>query len=270
VTASRQLLSIGEFAEATQLTPKALRLYDEQGLLRPTSVDAANGYRYYSSAQIAAGRLIRTLREMSASLSEISRIVGSPEGQAEMLLVQLAREMEQRRAAERRAFEAALRLMRRAPRGDALGVEARTLPVMTATVHLFSANALSFGEMCRRELQRAQSRTERTRVGPVFCALLDPLSADDGRIELLLPLDPAADASNEAAVRTLRAARCAVLPIRSLTDLTAALDAAFDWLDRHGERAAAPPLLRLADGDAAAPVEVLWPYAFIDSMETPR
>src|SRR5688572_6718746 len=106
----RLQLSIGEFAAATQLTHKALRLYDEHGLLRPANVDAANGYRYYASTQIAAGRLVRTLREMNASLGEIAQIVAAPEGQAEMLLVQLARVMERRRAEEKRAFEAALRM----------------------------------------------------------------------------------------------------------------------------------------------------------------
>jgi DNA-binding transcriptional MerR regulator len=264
VTSSRERLSIGEFAEATQLTPKALRLYEEQGLLRPASVDAANGYRYYASTQIAAGRLIRTLREMNASLSEIAQIVAAPAGQAEMLLVQLAREMEQRRAAERRAFEAALRLMRRAPRGDALSVEERALPAMTASVHAFSANALNFAEACRRELHRAHARSGPAHRGARFCALLDPLSADDGRIELLLAVEAAAPAPQDVAMRALRAARCAALPIPTMAGITAALDAAFDWLDRHGERAAAPPLLLLADDDTARPVQVLWPYAFIE------
>jgi PPM family protein phosphatase len=41
------LLTIGEFAEATRISPKALRLYAEQGLLMPTRVDGDSGYRYY-------------------------------------------------------------------------------------------------------------------------------------------------------------------------------------------------------------------------------
>ena len=49
----RRLLSIGEFAAATQLSLKALRLYDEQCLLRPATVDAATGYRYYRHERIS-------------------------------------------------------------------------------------------------------------------------------------------------------------------------------------------------------------------------
>lgn len=34
-----ELLTIGAFARAARLTPKALRLYDEVGLLPPAAVD---------------------------------------------------------------------------------------------------------------------------------------------------------------------------------------------------------------------------------------
>ena len=38
-----ELLSIGEFAKGARLSPKALRLYDDMGLLVPARVDAASG-----------------------------------------------------------------------------------------------------------------------------------------------------------------------------------------------------------------------------------
>ncbi|WP_232818138.1 MULTISPECIES: MerR family DNA-binding transcriptional regulator [Kocuria] len=37
------LMTIGEFAAATWLSPKALRLYDRNGLLSPDAVDPFNG-----------------------------------------------------------------------------------------------------------------------------------------------------------------------------------------------------------------------------------
>jgi len=39
-------ISIGEFARRTRLSLKALRLYDELGVLVPARVDQASGYRY--------------------------------------------------------------------------------------------------------------------------------------------------------------------------------------------------------------------------------
>ena len=72
--ATSRLLSIGEFAAATQLSLKALRLYDEQQLLRPARIDSASGYRYYRSDQVSIGRLIRTLRDMGLPLADIARV----------------------------------------------------------------------------------------------------------------------------------------------------------------------------------------------------
>jgi DNA-binding transcriptional MerR regulator len=46
------LMSIGEFASASRLSQKALRLYGENGLLPPAWVDPASGYRYYGVHQL--------------------------------------------------------------------------------------------------------------------------------------------------------------------------------------------------------------------------
>ena len=45
-------VSIGEFARGSHLSVKALRLYDELGVLVPARVDEASGYRYYDAAQL--------------------------------------------------------------------------------------------------------------------------------------------------------------------------------------------------------------------------
>ena len=45
-------ISIGEFARRSRLSLKALRLYDERGVLVPSRVDQASGYRYYDTAQL--------------------------------------------------------------------------------------------------------------------------------------------------------------------------------------------------------------------------
>lgn len=52
------MLTIGAFAAASRLSPKALRLYDELDLLRPARVDPDTGYRYYALAQLERARLV--------------------------------------------------------------------------------------------------------------------------------------------------------------------------------------------------------------------
>ena len=46
-------LLAGRFGALTQLSPKALRLYADQGLLVPDRIDPATGYRYYAISQAA-------------------------------------------------------------------------------------------------------------------------------------------------------------------------------------------------------------------------
>ena len=43
------MLKIGDFSKLSQVTVKALRLYDQMGLLKPVHVDDFTGYRYYST-----------------------------------------------------------------------------------------------------------------------------------------------------------------------------------------------------------------------------
>jgi PPM family protein phosphatase len=65
------LLSIGEFARASRLSAKALRLYDELGLLPPARVDPDSGYRFYDPAQLERARLVAWLRRLGMPLARI-------------------------------------------------------------------------------------------------------------------------------------------------------------------------------------------------------
>lgn len=71
---------IGIFAAMNHVTIKALRYYDEQGLLKPEYVDDMNGYRYYVASQIADLHQILSLRNMGFSIEDIREIQnGKPE-----------------------------------------------------------------------------------------------------------------------------------------------------------------------------------------------
>ena len=70
-----ELTSIGEFARRSRLSPKALRLYDRLGLLRPARVDPDSGYRWYEPGQLDQARLIAGLRDLGLPLAEIGPIL---------------------------------------------------------------------------------------------------------------------------------------------------------------------------------------------------
>lgn len=73
-----RLLTIGVFARAARLSPKALRLYDELGLLRPAAVDRDSGYRFYAPEQLEQARLIAWLRRLGMPLERIRQTSGLP------------------------------------------------------------------------------------------------------------------------------------------------------------------------------------------------
>lgn len=74
-----ELLPIGQFAKMTRLSVKALRLYDEIGLLAPAWVDPDSGYRYYGLGQAVPAEAIRTLRALDMPLDEIRlALAGNP------------------------------------------------------------------------------------------------------------------------------------------------------------------------------------------------
>ncbi|HTO26822.1 MAG TPA: helix-turn-helix domain-containing protein [Gaiellaceae bacterium] len=70
-----QLLPIGRFSRLTGLTVKALRHYDELGLLRPAAVDEETGYRYYAAGQVAVAEAIANLRRLEMPLDDIATLI---------------------------------------------------------------------------------------------------------------------------------------------------------------------------------------------------
>ncbi len=77
-----QLMSIGRFSRLTGLGVKALRHYDEIGLLVPEAVDDETGYRFYGPDQVAAAEAIRRLRRLDLPLDEIRAVLEAGDGGA--------------------------------------------------------------------------------------------------------------------------------------------------------------------------------------------
>ncbi len=69
------LLPIGRFSRVTGLSARALRNYDDVGLLVPTTVDPDTGYRLYGLEQIPRAQTIRQLRDLDVSLGAIAAIL---------------------------------------------------------------------------------------------------------------------------------------------------------------------------------------------------
>ena len=74
VQTESHLYRIGMFAQMNHITVKALRFYEEQGLLCPAYVDEENGYRYNTLDQMAAIHQITALKQAGFTLDDIKQI----------------------------------------------------------------------------------------------------------------------------------------------------------------------------------------------------
>lgn len=106
------LLTIGEFAEATRISPKALRLYAEHGLLSPSRVDGDSGYRYYRPEQLRVARVIALLRAADMPLREIRRFLVDPRP---VLLDEYAKRLRDEHRSRMQVLRYARRVIEEAP-----------------------------------------------------------------------------------------------------------------------------------------------------------
>ncbi|NOX29538.1 MAG: MerR family transcriptional regulator [Actinobacteria bacterium] len=67
--------SIGHFARLTRLTVRALRHYDDIGLLHPVRVDPRSGYRYYRPGQLKTATTIAVMRALDLDVPTIRGIL---------------------------------------------------------------------------------------------------------------------------------------------------------------------------------------------------
>ena len=78
------MFSIGEFARHGRVSVRMLRHYDAIGLLRPASVDAATGYRFYQARQLAELNRIIALKELGFTLGQVQAILAEQVSAAEL------------------------------------------------------------------------------------------------------------------------------------------------------------------------------------------
>ncbi len=96
---------IGEFARRSRLSIKALRHYDELGVLVPARVDGVTGYRYYDVSQLDDARLVALLRQLDLPLSLVKELLACERVDAAGRLAAYWRDIESTHGARRELAE---------------------------------------------------------------------------------------------------------------------------------------------------------------------
>jgi DNA-binding transcriptional MerR regulator len=227
----------GEFGAATRLSPKALRLYADQGLLVPAAVDPATGYRRYHRDQVPRGRLIARMRALDLPLARIATLLAldPPARRAELRAWLSAQEtqLRQRRqlvealdAADRPAT--AVPRLRARPERKLLSIERR---VHIGELHAVVAEATG---RIRARLDAAGVPAD----GPVLVHFHGFVTHDsDGPVEVAVPFTGSLDPVDDLRVRLSPAGTDAYLPVAGAAagfpDILRAYETLEAWIDAN-------------------------------------
>lgn len=241
-------LTIGTFARLTGLSLKALRRYDESGLLVPAAVDQRTGYRYYRSLQAPRARQISLLRSVDMPLAQIADLLATtdPVAAGEMLLGWWA-EQERLLSHRRGTVDYLLDQWRRTP-AEPFSVDVRTgadRTLATITTRVLQADLVGTLTDSTRRLREHLADHGGAFTHEWWAIYHGVVSPDsDGPLEVCVPFTglvppagPIAFRIEEAhteAFAVVTAAQCAYPRILH------AYDAVADWVRRHGKPTGPP------------------------------
>jgi len=131
------VIRIGDFGRLVGVSVATLRLYDEQGLLKPCFVDPESGYRYYRPDQLLDFHRIGVLQQLGFTLREIRDV---SEMELPKVLAKKLRVSEQRMQKERQKIHQLglqIRIIEGLLKMTTANVKTLTVPEMTvAAIHL--------------------------------------------------------------------------------------------------------------------------------------
>lgn len=266
---SNHLLPIGTFANAAQLSLKALRLYGQLGLLSPARTDPESGYRYYATEQLRRAKLIRLLRQMEMPLATIRRVLDakSPAG-AEHVVRAYWQDQEARLEQGRGTARRVLRTLQNGENEETSMNDDITVheaaPQLVASISrkitVDNLNAHITGSLqALNEFVAAQNGEP---AGAPFGIFHGPVNADDdGPVEVCLPVRGKFSASGDVVLRELAGGKIASLAITgedtNFPAILRAYDAVSDWITKNGfDMAGAPREVWLARDSMC----IDWPF----------
>lgn len=221
-------MPIGEFAAASRLSQKALRLYGENGLLAPAWVDPGSGYRYYSPDQLRTATLVALLRRAGMPLAEIRSFLRDPSvEQVDAYERTVAEEFTE----QRRVLRYVKRILKEEPMYDVLTRKVDEQPYVSRAKHLLVPALEPFIVDTFRELGRDDARE------PGFVLYHGAVNnEEDGPVEVCVPTDEGDKRlpAGEIAFTEISGEQC------QFPEILGAYDAVYRWVKQHGREAAGP------------------------------
>lgn len=241
-----RLLSIGEFSRRSRLSMKALRLYDQRGLLVPAAVDPDNGYRRYHESQLETARLVVMLRRIDMPLSLIALIVEASQPEAIEIIDYWWQAIERRIANQRTLVHHLQRTLAGEDRSyDMYEIKVRDVPeqVLLTEKRNITVDGLSdwMGQTFGQHFRTAAALGGV--VGPTLAIFHGQVNEEsDGPVEVCAPISPEATVPAGVTTRIEPAHREAYTRIRKaqveFPQILSAYDAVEAWIRENGKTCA--------------------------------
>lgn len=240
------LLSIGRFSDATRLSVKALRLYDELGLLTPRYVDGSNGYRYYGPDQASRATAIRLLRKVDMPLEEIGQVLDAAETRRSELMTAHLRRLEEALRSHREKVAAFRDLMEGNEPLIAYEVERKEMPDQQVASITSEVTMGTVGEAIASGFAAIMSALGTAGIGPTgapFLVMHDVIDEEnEGTIEICIPVAAGFAGQDLVRSRLLVGGTAAATTHRGAYDEVApAYHAVSSWMADNGWEPSGPP-----------------------------
>ena len=246
------MFKIGEFARMTQVSVKALRLYDEMGLLKPAQVDRFTDYRYYSADQLPRLHRIIALKGLGFTLEQVNHLLDeriSAEQIRGMLMMKRAEAEQDMLLAHERlmAVEARLRLIEGEGKMTAYEVLIKKVPdERVAGAKTVVPNYENMGGTFDKLFGEAYGFIYghgAHAAGPSIAVYYDDGSMQNVPVEAAVPIgDAPLQSQNGVQVHTLPGTEtmASTLHTGAFTNVGEAYDALMKWVEANGYRMAGP------------------------------
>lgn len=242
-------LTIGEFARRSMLSPKALRLYDQQGLLVPAEVDPVNRYRRYRASQLEDARLIARLRRLDMPLVTIGEVLGTAPDRRGDVLVAWWDATERRMAGKRELLAHLLiGLAGKERTFEMYEIHERDVPeqaMVSEQRHVTVHGLTSWFDECMPRLHGVAAHNGGT-VGPAFIIYHGEVNEEsDGPVEVCVPVDRDRLGTIAASTRSEPAHKEAFTRIRKaqveFPQILDAYEAVEQWIAKQGRQVTGAP-----------------------------
>lgn len=250
------MFKIGDFSQLGQVSVRALRHYEELGLLKPGQIDKFTGYRYYTVDQLPRLHRILALKDLGLSLEEIGSLLDSdlPAERLHSLLVNKQRTIEaQLREESARLARVAARIRQLEQEGQSPRYEVVTKALPAQTIVATRATVPRLEDMPEyRERLLTQLydwlRQQRLDYGDEVVVYHIPTYTDVNidmsigvNVESALRLPPNSEAAGITR-RQLLAAPLAASSIHHgpLPEIAEVVSNLYRWLGTHGYASAGP------------------------------